>query len=111
AIAGARAAAAVAGTAARAEFHPGDATAFATASSSGDTDLVVVNPPRRGLSAELAGWLEESAVGHVLYSSCNATTLARDLELMPSLRPMAARLFDMFPHTTHDEVMVLLERG
>jgi 23S rRNA (uracil747-C5)-methyltransferase len=97
AIEGASAAAEAAGVTDRAEFRSGDATAFA-------------NPPRRGLSPELAGWLENSAVRHVLYSSCNATTLARDLDLMPSLRPVAARLFDMFPHTAHDEVMVLLTR-
>jgi 23S rRNA (uracil747-C5)-methyltransferase len=29
---------------------------------------------------------------------------------MPSLRPVRARVFDMFPQTTHFEVMVLLER-
>ncbi|MGC5628238.1 23S rRNA (uracil(747)-C(5))-methyltransferase RlmC [Georgenia sp. Z1344] len=110
AITGARGAARRAGLDSRVSFHDGDATAWAAASSSAP-DLVVVNPPRRGLSAELAAWLEGSATGHVLYSSCNATTLARDLALMPSLGPVAARLFDMFPHTAHDEVMVLLERA
>ncbi|MGC5615455.1 methyltransferase domain-containing protein [Georgenia sp. Z1491] len=110
AVAGARAAAARGGVADRVTFADGDATAWALASSSGAPDLVVVNPPRRGLSEELAGRLEGSGAGHVLYSSCNATTLARDLGRMPSLAPVAARLFDMFPHTAHDEVMVLLER-
>ena len=73
-------------------------------------DLVVVNPPRRGIGGELAGWLESSAVRHVVYSSCNAESLARDLAAMPSLRPVEARVLDMFPHTTHYEVMVLLSR-
>jgi 23S rRNA (uracil747-C5)-methyltransferase len=70
----------------------------------------VVNPPRRGIGADLAGWLEASGVRHVVYSSCNAESLARDLALMPSLRPVEARVLDMFPHTTHYEVMVLLAR-
>ena len=56
-------------------------------------------------------WLENSSVDHVVYSSCNATTLARDLGRMPSLRPVEARLLDMFPHTGHYEVAVLLRRG
>lgn len=73
-------------------------------------DLVVVNPPRRGIGPELAGWLEASPVGHVLYSSCNVTSLARDLAAMPSLVPVRTRLFDMFPQTAHHEVLVLLER-
>lgn len=73
-------------------------------------DLVVVNPPRRGIGATLAGWLEESGAQHVVYSSCNVDSLARDLAAMPSLRPVSAQLLDMFPHTGHHEVLVLLSR-
>ncbi|GGI44884.1 23S rRNA (uracil(747)-C(5))-methyltransferase RlmC [Agromyces flavus] len=94
----------------RVRFAAGDATAFALAAPSAP-DLVVVNPPRRGIGAELAGWLERSDTAHVLYSSCNAASLAKDLAAMPSLRPVKARVFDMFPQTTHFEVMVLLERN
>jgi 23S rRNA (uracil747-C5)-methyltransferase len=71
---------------------------------------VIVNPPRRGIGPELAGWLEMSSVRHVIYSSCNAVSLARDLAAMPSLRPVTGRVLDMFPQTTHYEAMVLLER-
>ncbi|HWS58229.1 MAG TPA: 23S rRNA (uracil(747)-C(5))-methyltransferase, partial [Actinotalea sp.] len=74
-------------------------------------ELVVVNPPRRGIGVELSRWLESSSVQRVVYSSCNATSLARDLDAMPSLRPRRARLLDMFPQTTHDELLVLLERA
>ena len=88
---------------------PADATAWALEQPTAP-DLVVVNPPRRGIGAELAGWLESSGVRHVVYSSCNAESLARDLALMPSLRPVEARVLDMFPHTTHYEVLVLLTR-
>ncbi|MFF2273532.1 23S rRNA (uracil(747)-C(5))-methyltransferase RlmC [Agromyces sp. NPDC058136] len=92
-------------------FASGDATAFALGAAAGEApDLVIVNPPRRGIGAELAGWLEASEVSHVLYSSCNAASLAKDLAAMPSLKPVRARVFDMFPQTTHFEVMVLLER-
>ena len=71
----------------------------------------IVNPPRRGIGEELSGWLEASGVRHVVYSSCNAQSLARDLAAMPSLRRRRARVLDMFPQTTHYEVMVLLERS
>ncbi|MDO8338943.1 MAG: 23S rRNA (uracil(747)-C(5))-methyltransferase RlmC [Microcella sp.] len=90
-------------------FEVGDATS-AVASAGAPPDLVVVNPPRRGLGAPLAGWLEESGVPTIVYSSCNAASLARDLESMRSYRVVEARLFDMFPQSTHSEVMVLLER-
>jgi 23S rRNA (uracil747-C5)-methyltransferase len=75
-----------------------------------DADLVIVNPPRRGLGAPLADRIDNGAARHVIYSSCNPATLAADLARMPSLRAVQARLFDMFPQTTHVEVAVLLER-
>ena len=90
-------------------FLADDATAYALAAPT-VPDLVVVNPPRRGIGPDLAGWLETSGVGHVVYSSCNAVSLARDLAAMPSLRPVRARVLDMFPQTAHYEVIVLLER-
>lgn len=92
-----------------ATFLAGDATAYTLASPAAP-DLVVVNPPRRGIGPGLAGWLEASGVRHVVYSSCNADSLARDLAAMPSLRPVSGRLLDMFPHTDHHEVLLLLAR-
>jgi 23S rRNA (uracil747-C5)-methyltransferase len=90
-------------------FVAGDATAWALGQP-GAPDLVVVNPPRRGIGEDLARWLEVGEASYVVYSSCNAESLARDLELMPSLRPVEARVLDMFPQTTHYEVLVLLTR-
>jgi 23S rRNA (uracil747-C5)-methyltransferase len=92
-----------------ARFTVGDATAYAVGAAA-PPDLVVVNPPRRGIGPELSAWLEASGVRHVLYSSCNAQTLAADLAAMPSLRPVRGRLLDMFPNTGHYEVLTLLER-
>jgi 23S rRNA (uracil747-C5)-methyltransferase len=87
----------------------GDATTYAV-NAPYPPDLVVVNPPRRGIGDELSRWLEGSGVGHVVYSSCNAVTLARDLAAMPSLRPVRGKVLDMFPNTAHYEAVVLLSR-
>jgi 23S rRNA (uracil747-C5)-methyltransferase len=73
-------------------------------------ELVVVNPPRRGIGETLSTWLEDSAVQHVVYSSCNPVTLAKDLARMPSLRLRRARVLDMFPQTGHLEAVTLLSR-
>lgn len=111
AIDGAREGAEAAG--ARVRFLAADATAWAieeAAGPAGPPDIVVVNPPRRGLGPELAGWLERSGVRDVLYSSCNPASLADDLAAMPSLRIVAGRYVDMFPHTEHAEVIVRLRR-
>lgn len=91
----------------RVRFEVGDATSYLQEHDA--PDLVVVNPPRRGIGP-LARWLEGSDVEHVLYSSCHAGSLARDLAAMPSLEVREARLFDMFPQTGHHEVMVRLRR-
>jgi len=92
-----------------AAFIAADATQWAQ-SQPAPPELVIVNPPRRGIGEALANWLEASGVRTVVYSSCNATSLAADLAAMPSLTPVEARLLDMFPHTDHYEVAVLLTR-
>ena len=73
-------------------------------------DLLVVNPPRRGIGEHLVTRIEASGVERVLYSSCNPRTLATDLAHLPSMRVVRSRLFDMFPHTEHAEVLVELVR-
>lgn len=91
-------------------FKVGDATAFAQ-SARHLPELVIVNPPRRGLGQALCERLDRSEVRHLLYSSCNAESLARDLKRLPGFRLIRARLFDMFPHTPHFELCCLLERS
>ncbi|MCI2194342.1 MAG: methyltransferase domain-containing protein, partial [Ancrocorticia sp.] len=86
-----------------ATFVVGDATRWV---ASAHTDVVVVNPPRRGIGP-LARTLAASAAQYVIYSSCNAETLARDMANMPEFSPLEARFFDMFPQTRHSETMVL----
>lgn len=88
-----------------------DATAWAKVQDrKAHPDVLIVNPPRRGIGPELAQWVEESAIPRVIYSSCNIETLVTDLAAMPSYRGLQARLFDMFAHTPHMETIVLLSR-
>jgi len=87
-----------------------DATAWAQAQT-GSAELVIVNPPRRGIGISLCQRLEAATTTRwLIYSSCNAESLARDLALIPSFQPRRARLLDMFPQTRHYELIVLLER-
>ncbi|MFZ5466885.1 MAG: 23S rRNA (uracil(747)-C(5))-methyltransferase RlmC [Pseudomonadota bacterium] len=72
--------------------------------------LVLVNPPRRGIGAELCAFLDASAARWLVYSSCNPASLADDLARLTSFEPVRAQLFDIFPHTAHSEVLVLLRR-
>ncbi|CNB41023.1 23S rRNA (uracil(747)-C(5))-methyltransferase RlmC [Yersinia intermedia] len=84
-----------------------DSTCFATAETQ-VPQLVLLNPPRRGIGAELCDYLAQMAPEFILYSSCNAQTMAKDISLLADYRIERVQLFDMFPHTAHYEVLVLL---
>ncbi|MBL4283734.1 23S rRNA (uracil(747)-C(5))-methyltransferase RlmC [Vibrio fluvialis] len=73
-------------------------------------DLVLVNPPRRGLGQALTKQLAMLAPKHIIYSSCNPLTMKSDMEQLSDYRSVKLQWFDMFPHTDHAEVLVLLER-
>jgi 23S rRNA (uracil747-C5)-methyltransferase len=72
-------------------------------------ELILVNPPRRGL-AGVNQILKEVKSRYFIYSSCNAETLAQDLiQLKDHFTVVKAQVFDMFPNTDHFETLVLLE--
>lgn len=72
-------------------------------------EMILVNPPRRGLG-ESVQWLTRSGAEHILYSSCSHESLKKDLEMLKNKYGVKrAQLFDMFPHTEHFETLVLLE--
>jgi 23S rRNA (uracil1939-C5)-methyltransferase len=79
----------------------------------GRPDVVVVDPPRAGLSAKVVRRIIEASPRRIVYISCNPTTLAPNAaELgeagwtLKRVRPV-----DMFPQTHHIECVALLERG
>ena len=90
-------------------FQALDSTKFATAEGS-VPQLVLVNPPRRGIGKDLCDYLNQMAPGYIPYSSCNAETMAKDIGMLPDYRIERVQLFDMFPHTAHYEVLTLLVR-
>ncbi len=67
-------------------------------------DLVILNPPRAGVAAEVADALVAARAERILYVSCNPATLARDLKrLSPAYTLVGIRSFDLFPQTAHVE--------
>jgi 23S rRNA (uracil-5-)-methyltransferase RumA len=75
-------------------------------------DLIVVDPPRTGLTENVIDFLLFSKVKKIVYVSCNPSTLARDLQII--LESSKYRLteivpVDIFAHTSHVEVVVALE--
>ncbi|MDF7391505.1 23S rRNA (uracil(747)-C(5))-methyltransferase RlmC [Proteus mirabilis] len=89
------------------EFQAMDSTGFALAKES-VPELVLVNPPRRGIGETLCDYLNSMKPRFILYSSCNAQTMAKDIQQLSHYRIDRVQLFDMFPHTAHYEVLTLL---
>lgn len=89
-------------------FKSLDATKYVTNEQS-IPDLVLLNPPRRGAGKTLIQYLQTIKPNYVLYSSCNLTSMAEDLRLLSGYQMTKVQLFDMFPHTSHMEVLVLLQ--
>ena len=79
----------------------------------GRPDLVVVDPPRAGLSAKVVRRILDAQPSRIVYVSCNPTTLAPNAAQMADAgyRLTRVRPVDMFPQTPHVESVALLERG
>ncbi len=74
--------------------------------------LLVIDPPRSGLGADGLAVITEAMPRRILYVSCSAKSLARDLGVLipKGYRLRRVRVADLFPHTDHYETISLLER-
>src|SRR5215207_8394901 len=79
---------------------------------SGTPDVIVVDPPRAGLSQKVVRRLLEAEASRIVYVSCNPTTLAPNARQMVDAghELKTVRPVDMFPQTPHIECVALLER-
>ncbi|MGD8866536.1 MAG: class I SAM-dependent RNA methyltransferase [Gemmatimonadales bacterium] len=76
------------------------------------SQLVILNPPRRGIEKEVVESLLRTPPGRIIYVSCDPATLARDLKaLSGTFGITACRAFDMFPQTAQVESVVTLDRS
>ena len=78
-----------------------------------DADVIVVDPPRAGLAADVVSRLSEQPARAIAYVSCDPATLARDLsrfEEAGTFAPVSVTPVDLFPQTFHVETVTLLER-
>lgn len=96
----------------KAEFFCGDAKdAFRILSDQGEKiDVVIVDPPRKGLSPDLIDELCSRAIEKILYISCSPDTFARDLARFRShgYRFDSVQPVDLFPRTGHVENIAVL---
>jgi 23S rRNA (uracil1939-C5)-methyltransferase len=81
--------------------------------TAGRPDVMVVDPPRAGLSQKVVRRIIEAAPKRIVYVSCNPTTLAPNAAQLVEAGYVLKRVrpVDMFPQTPHIECVALLERG
>lgn len=93
-------------------FFAGDMKDVLTAdfiATHGRPDVMIVDPPRAGMHADVIDVILNAAPRSIVYVSCNPATQARDLALLDSrYRVDAVQPVDMFPHTQHVENVVKL---
>ena len=79
----------------------------------GRPDVLVVDPPRAGLSQKVVRRIIEAAPRRIVYVSCNPTTLAPNAAQLVEAGYALRRVVpvDMFPQTPHIECVALLERA
>jgi 23S rRNA (uracil1939-C5)-methyltransferase len=79
----------------------------------GRPDVLLVDPPRAGLSQKIVRRIVEAAPRRIVYVSCNPTTLAPNAAQLVAAgyRLDRVRPVDMFPQTPHIECVAVLDRG
>lgn len=97
-----------------ASFICGDAgeAAAAFAAQNARPDVVMLDPPRKGMSEDAVTAVAAMEPPRIVYVSCNPATLARDIARFEALgyTLTAATAVDMFPRTSHVESVVLMSR-
>lgn len=75
----------------------------------GQPDVIITDPPREGMHADVVEQIKKLAPKTVVYVSCNSATQARDLQLLDShYKVVKVQPVDMFPQTHHVENVVKL---
>ena len=76
-----------------------------------EPDVIIVDPPRKGMDPGVINRILEIAPETVVYVSCDPATLARDLKMFTrSYKIVKVTPVDLFPHTPHIETVVLLSK-
>ena len=75
-------------------------------------DVVIIDPPRRGIHRVVIDALISSSTRRIIYVSCDPATFSRDLRLLVDggFRLIEVQPVDMFPHTQHIECVAVLDR-
>ena len=88
------------------KFISGDASI----AKNNNYDVIIVDPPRSGLSNKVINFLDKSNSKRIVYISCNPKTLKRDIDLLKNYKMIKLEIINMFNKTKHIECITLLEK-
>lgn len=88
------------------KFISGDASI----AKNNNYDVIIVDPPRSGLSKKVINFLNKSNAKRIVYISCNPKTLKRDIDLLNNYKMIKLEIINMFNKTKHIECITLLEK-
>ena len=88
------------------KFISGDASI----AKNNNYDVIIVDPPRSGLSNKVINFLNKSNAKRIVYISCNPKTLKRDIDLLNNYKMIKLEIINMFNKTKHIECITLLEK-
>ncbi|MBL4755065.1 MAG: 23S rRNA (uracil(1939)-C(5))-methyltransferase RlmD [Flavobacteriales bacterium] len=92
-------------------FYAGDMKDLLTdefVEENGTPDVIVTDPPRSGMHADVVKKIAEMQPNRIVYVSCDSATQARDVALLDQYKVAKMQPVDMFPHTSHVENVALL---
>lgn len=89
------------------KFISGDASI----AKNNNYDVIIVDPPRSGLSKKVINFLNKSNAKRIVYISCNPKTLRRDIDLLNNYKMVKLEIINMFNKTKHIESIMVLERS
>ncbi len=90
------------------EFLCGDVSKLIDDNINGN--IMIVDPPRIGLSKHVSSVINNSNIDKLIYVSCNPMTLVRDIKMLDNYVIKDISLIDMFPQTHHCESVCILGR-
>lgn len=96
-----------------AEFYCGNILPYLTKfeSEGYKADVLIVDPPRRGMELQVLNYLQKSKIKKIIYVSCNPATLAKNINhLQRNYKVESIQPLDMFPNTANVECVVVLNR-
>ncbi|MCK4981220.1 MAG: class I SAM-dependent RNA methyltransferase, partial [Candidatus Delongbacteria bacterium] len=94
----------------RSKFITSDIAVLSNEIGEGGYDMIIVDPPRKGIDKTSIDAINESNAETIIYLACDPKTQKRDIYLLTNYEILDLKGYDMFPNTMHIETIAVLKR-